>query len=80
MIITDGDSQETSQLDNAVRLNVYGNAQRRRCGWHIIEKGTTLRLRFAASNTNAKNVVSLTKLWVQESLMKGVETEEEYCQ
>jgi hypothetical protein len=78
MIITDGDSQETSQLDNAIRSNVYGDARRRRCGWHIIEKGSTVHLRSTIKCLKFQAVVSVMKLWIQESLMKGVETEDEY--
>ena len=38
MIITDGDPQEFSQIDNAI-LNVIPNAKRFRCGWHIVAQG-----------------------------------------
>lgn len=78
LIITDGDSQETSQLDNAIRSKVYGDAIRRRCGWHIIEKGSTFHLHSPVKGVNFKKIVSIMKLWVQESLMKDVETEDEY--
>ena len=36
--ITDGDSQEMSQLDQAMKT-VLKSSLRRRCGWHIVEKG-----------------------------------------
>lgn len=75
LIVTDGDSQETSQLDAAINANIYGNAVRRRCGWHIIEKGTSFHLRCPS---NTKDVIANMKLWVQESLMKNNETEDEY--
>ena len=37
-MITDGDSQEFTQVDNAIE-NVIPNAQRVRCGWHIVNQG-----------------------------------------
>ena len=40
LIICDGDPQECSQLDSAIQ-SVFVNAKRRRCGWHITEKGFT---------------------------------------
>jgi hypothetical protein len=38
LIITDGDSQETTQLDIAICL-YFPNATRVQCGWHIIDRG-----------------------------------------
>ena len=35
IVITDGDSQEFSQVDNAIE-SVIPNAKRVQCGWHII--------------------------------------------
>jgi hypothetical protein len=78
LIITDGDSQETTQIDNAIKANVYGGAMRRRCGWHIIEKGSTVHLRSSIKGKKFQEIVSIMKIWVQESLMKDVETEDEY--
>ena len=37
IVITDGDSQEFSQVDNAIE-SVIPNAKRVRCGWHIVHK------------------------------------------
>jgi len=37
LVITDGDSQETSQLDFAIAEKLP-QLHRVRCGWHIIEK------------------------------------------
>ena len=37
VIITDGDSQETNQLDNALAL-YFPQARRVRCGWHIVNR------------------------------------------
>ena len=38
IVITDGDAQEFTQVDNAI-VNVIPNAQRVRCGWHIVHQG-----------------------------------------
>ena len=38
VIITNGDPQKFSQIDNAI-LNVIPNAKRLRCGWHIVSQG-----------------------------------------
>ena len=38
LVITDGDSQECTQLDSAIQL-VFTNAKRRRCSWHAVFKG-----------------------------------------
>lgn len=38
MFITDGDSQETSQLDLAI-AELIPQAKRARCGWHIVDRG-----------------------------------------
>ena len=38
VFITDGDSQETSQLDNAI-LRLFPQAYRVRCIWHAVDRG-----------------------------------------
>jgi hypothetical protein len=38
VIVTDGDSQETSQLDIAIALHFH-NVCRGRCGWHVVDRG-----------------------------------------
>ena len=60
LIVTDGDSQEYTQLDAALKANIYGEAKRRRCGWHIIEKG---------SNSHIKNQVEYRKKNVYNEVM-----------
>jgi hypothetical protein len=58
-----------------------GNAIRRRCGWHIVQQGCK-NIPFqkfitgADKNDETKDVVSRIKVWIQESLMKEVETKE----
>ena len=38
IVITDGDPQEFSQIDNAIQT-VLRNAKRISCGWHIVHQG-----------------------------------------
>jgi hypothetical protein len=38
LVICDGDPQECSQLDDALQV-VFTRARRRRCGWHIVDRG-----------------------------------------
>ena len=38
VVITDGDSQEFSQLDNAIK-SFFPQVKRVRCGWHIVNRG-----------------------------------------
>lgn len=74
--ITDGDSQETSQLDQALKT-VFKNSKRRRCGWHIVEKGWDRNVSGLGRSQEAKHIESVVKRWIY-SLMKDVETEDEY--
>ena len=37
IVITDGDPQEFSQVDNAIE-SVIPNSKRVQCGWHIVHK------------------------------------------
>ena len=82
-IITDGDSQETTELDAAISMGIYGSAIRRRCGWHILHQGckNILFRRFitCADKTEATiKVVENVKVWIQQSIMKEVEDRHEY--
>ena len=38
LVITDGDAQETSQLDLAMQ-DYFPNCRRQRCSWHVIDRG-----------------------------------------
>lgn len=76
MVMTDGDSQEISQMDSALQ-SVFTSAVRRRCGWHIVEKGFAKHVRSLGTSEAAGHVAMTVKNWLY-SLMKDVETEEEY--
>ena len=76
LLITDGDSQETSQLDQALKT-VFKSSQRRRCGWHIVEKGWDRNVAGLGRTQEAKHIETVVKHWIY-SLMKEIETDVEY--
>lgn len=82
LIICDGDPQECSQLDTAI-VSVFPNAKRRRCGWHVVDRGWNSHFGKNLGGKNHKNRKRIDKLireiknWLY-SLMKDIETEEEY--
>jgi len=82
MIITDGDSQEITQLDNAI-LQYFPQVFRQRCGWHLVTRGWD---RYCPARGSAydqinkpfykvcQNVLN----WLYSWLESKVETEMEY--
>lgn len=82
LIICDGDPQECGQLDAAIKI-VFINAVRRRCGWHIVDRGWNNHIgqnlggRSHARRTEINNLVRTIKNWLY-SMMKDIETPEEY--
>jgi hypothetical protein len=82
VIITDGDSQETSQLDLAIAL-FFPQVLRVRCGWHIIDRGwkrngpkktsvpKPMRKPFDVKTHEIRN-------WMYSWMKPKCETEEEY--
>ncbi|KAI2512498.1 hypothetical protein MHU86_1951 [Fragilaria crotonensis] len=77
-VITDGDSQEISQLDDALR-NYMPTAQRLRCGWHIIDRGWQRHCRSLCGRDSA--IKRNLQLWMYSWMRAGTgscETEEEY--
>jgi len=83
LIITDGDSNECDQVDQALRTT-FINSKRRRCGWHIVDRGWSrhlpANLGVAKSKKHFKDVLQLIRLlktWVY-TMMKEIETEDEY--
>jgi len=78
LIICDGDPQECAQLDAAIK-SVFSGAMRRRCGWHIVDRGMNRHINKNLGGANHKNKVAIRK-FVQEvrnwlySLMKDIET------
>jgi hypothetical protein len=61
--ITDGDSQEASQLYQALKT-VFKNSKRRRCGWNIIEEGWERNVAGLGRTKEAKHIKSVVKHWI----------------
>jgi hypothetical protein len=82
-IVTDGDSQETSQLDMAIE-NLFPNVCRVRCGWHIIDRGwkrvcpSSRAVRRGPNRRKFKLVRKLLKAWLYSWMKQDCETEQEY--
>ena len=77
-VITDGDSQEISQLDDALK-NYMPTAQRLRCGWHIIDRGWQRHCRSLCGRDSA--IKRNLQLWMYSWMRPGTgscETEDEY--
>jgi MULE transposase domain len=81
LIITDGDSQETSQLDVALKEHFSG-AVRGRCGWHIIDRGWTTKgpkvTHATCSPSEFRSYAALFKAWLYSWMSPAVHTKEEY--
>ena len=82
IIISDGDSQFFTQIDNAIRP-YFKNAKRIRCGWHLIHKGWERHVDNAlqfnnVSMTEYRDIKQILTSWMT-SWMKGTcETKQEY--
>jgi hypothetical protein len=81
LVITDGDSQECEQMDAAIDT-VFTGAKRRRCGWHIVDRGMVRKVgSFRGKDDKKRNeidaLMKVIKGWLY-SHMKDVETVTEY--
>jgi hypothetical protein len=81
LVITDGDSQECEQMDAAINM-VFKGAKRRRCGWHIVDRGWIRKVGSFRGRDDTKRkeidaLVNVIKGWLY-SHMKEVETVKEY--
>ena len=82
MIITNGDAQETSQLDLAIGL-FFPHAVRVRCGWHLVDRGWIRHCPGPKSVDKAKQakfkrIIKTVKAWVYSWMKSDCEGEEEY--
>ena len=83
VVITDGDSQETTQLDNAIDL-FFPQAKRVRCGWHIVNRGWNKYVEgpksFGSSmQRQYERLKKVTFQWIYSFMKPGYcETEYEY--
>jgi len=85
VFITDGDSQEITQLDQAIAVHCKG-AIRTRCNWHVVDQGTAKNgpkpSKKVARSTEWKETRSNIKEWMYAWMnpnRRGIcETEEEF--
>jgi hypothetical protein len=83
VIISDGDSQEISQLDNAI-IDCYPHMQRLHCGRHIVEKGWQKHCPGEHSvdvpfREPFKHLLKHVKKWIYSWMKPGYcETEDKY--
>ncbi|KAG7348387.1 MULE transposase domain containing protein [Nitzschia inconspicua] len=76
LVITDGDSQELTQLDDAIS-SVFTKCVRRRCGWHIIHQGWKQHVGSLGRSEEAKEIAKRIRSWLY-SFMKSIESLDEY--
>ena len=81
VMITDGDSQEYGQLDNAI-IEFMPHVTRVRCGWHIIQKGWESKMMSVSAFPLCKDfyyqVSKVLKDWLYSFMKENCETREEY--
>ena len=82
VILTDGDAQETAQLDAAINA-YYPTVLRSRCGWHIVDRGWRRHCPGVKSVKKKHEsqfliIVSIIKTWKYSWMKGGCESEEEH--
>jgi MULE transposase domain len=81
LIMTDGDSQEMSQVDFAIST-YFVNAVRTRCGWHLVDQGWRRNCRGLGyrkgKDAAARTQVRVIKTWIYSWMRRGVLFKEEY--
>lgn len=82
VVFTDGDSTETGQLDEAID-NIFINARRRRCGWHIVSRGMDVRIPKKGTiekrlQKRYETIQANISDWIYSWMDDRTETEEEY--
>jgi hypothetical protein len=82
LLITDGDSQETSQLDCALSL-YFAPIMRLRCGWQIVDRGWLRHcpgIKSVATiiQPKFKKIVGVVKGWIYSWMKSDCETKEQY--
>ena len=82
IIISDGDSQFFSQIDNAISP-YFKNVKRVRCGWHLIHKGWERHVDTASqfdnvSTTEYRDIKQTLTSWMTSWMKVTCETRQEY--
>jgi hypothetical protein len=80
--MTDGDSQETQQVDFAIATFLV-NAVRTRCGWHLVNQGWKRHCRglgFCKGKRDAPRTsqVRVIQTWLDSWMHQVVDCKEEY--
>lgn len=83
VIITDGDSQETSQLDIVINLNFPNDILRVRCSRHVVDRGWArcypgVCSVAKGSENEFKAIIRQIKAWFYSWMQPHCESEEEY--
>ena len=81
LVMTDGDSQEMTQVDYAI-ATYFVNAVRSRCGWHLVHQGWRRECRglgFRKGKRDAaRSQVRVIQNWLYSWMRRGVDSREEY--
>ena len=81
VIMTDGDSQEMTQVDYAID-RVFVNSIRTRCGWHLVHQGWRRECRGLGfrkgKRAAARRQVRVIQNWLYSWMRRGVDSKEEY--
>jgi MULE transposase domain len=81
LIMTDGDSQEMTQVDYAID-RFFVNAIRTRCGWHLVHQGWRRECRGLGfrkgKRAAARRQVRVIQNWLYSWMRRGVDSKEEY--
>ena len=82
LVITDGDLQEYSQLDNAIQ-KYYPHVKRARCGWHIVDRSWEKHFPRTSefpqeTHNHIKKVKTTIQNWMYSWMKPDCETMKEY--
>ena len=81
-VISDGDSQEIQQLDNAISL-FLPHVHRIRCGWHLVYMGwrahvPALGIQQTSQRKSYQEIQAVLKNWMYSWMKPSCETKSEY--
>jgi hypothetical protein len=81
LVMTDGDSQEMTQVDYAI-ATYFVNAVRSRCGWHLVHQSWKRECRGLGFRNGkrdaARSQVGVIQNWLYSWMRRGVDSSEEY--
>jgi hypothetical protein len=81
LVMTDGDSQEMTQVDYAI-ATYFVNAVCSRCGWHLVHQGWRRECRGVdfrkGKRDAARSQVRVIQNWLYSWMRRGVDSSEEY--